>query len=124
MGLYDAEIAFEWIKRNIRSFGGDPDNITIGGGSSGAGMTSVLTSLASVGPHIKGLIQISGDGFAPTTGFVPPPSWVRLNIPNIICYICYAFKFVKYFFRMVTTYSTWTRLPKKQIVRCQARSKC
>ena len=95
MGLYDAEIAFEWIKRNIRSFGGDPDNITIGGGSSGAGMTSVLTSLASVGPHIKGFIQISGDGFAPTTGFVPPPSWVRLNIryiiyPNIACSISYA----------------------------------
>ena len=78
MGLYDAEVAFDWIRRNIRSFGGDPENITIGGGSSGAGMTSVLTSLASVGPYIKGFIQISGDGFAPTTGFVPPPSWVRI----------------------------------------------
>ena len=78
MGLYDAEVAFDWIRRNIRSFGGDPENITIGGGSSGAGMTSVLTSLASVGPYIKGFIQISGDGFAPTTGFVLPPSWVRI----------------------------------------------
>ena len=87
MGLYDAEVAFEWIKRNIRSFGGDPDNITIGGGSSGAGMTSVLSSLASVGPHIKGFIQISGDGFSPTTGFVPPPSWVRLDIRYFICNI-------------------------------------
>ena len=79
LGLYDAEVAFDWIRRNIRAFGGDPENITIGGGSSGAGMTSVLTSLASVGPYIKGFIQISGDGFAPTTGFVPPPSWVRIQ---------------------------------------------
>ena len=79
MGLYDAEVAFDWIRRNIRAFGGDPENITIGGGSSGAGMTSVLTSLASVGPYIKGFIQISGDGFAPTTGFVPSPSWVRIQ---------------------------------------------
>lgn len=83
MGLYDAELAFDWIRRNIRNFGGDPDHITIGGGSSGAGMTAVLTSLASVGPFIKGFVQISGDGFAPTTGFAPPPYWNGNNLHNL-----------------------------------------
>jgi carboxylesterase type B len=35
-GIEDQRAAMEWVKRNIRAFGGDPDNITLFGFSSGA----------------------------------------------------------------------------------------
>lgn len=34
-GFLDQQYAIQWVKRNIVAFGGDPDNITIGGQSSG-----------------------------------------------------------------------------------------
>ena len=35
-GLYDQLTAIQWVRHNIKSFGGDPDNITIMGQSAGA----------------------------------------------------------------------------------------
>lgn len=44
-GYLDQQAATRWVKRNIAAFGGDPDNITIGGQS--AGGLSVLCQLTS-----------------------------------------------------------------------------
>ena len=52
-GHLDQQAATRWVKRNIQAFGGDPDNITIGGQSAGGG--SVCAQLAS--PQNVGLIQ-------------------------------------------------------------------
>lgn len=52
-GHLDQQAATRWVKRNIHAFGGDPDNITIGGQSAGGG--SVLTQLTS--PQNEGLCQ-------------------------------------------------------------------
>jgi para-nitrobenzyl esterase len=52
-GLEDIVFALQWIKRNIRVFGGDPDRVTIGGQSGGA--FAVITLCAS--PMVKGLIS-------------------------------------------------------------------
>lgn len=52
-GHLDQQAGTRWVKRNIAAFGGDPDNITIGGQSAGGG--SVLSQLAS--PQNEGLFQ-------------------------------------------------------------------
>ncbi|KAM4889736.1 bile salt-activated lipase-like isoform 1-T4 [Sylvia borin] len=52
-GLKDQHMAIAWVKRNIKAFGGDPDNITIFGESAGA--TSV--SLQTLSPKNKGLFK-------------------------------------------------------------------
>ena len=70
---------FHLLRRNIRHFGGDPDRITMGGASAGAGLVSLVSSLESVGPYIKGVIQQSGDALGPTTGFMPPTEVKQLK---------------------------------------------
>ncbi|XP_067233128.1 bile salt-activated lipase-like [Chanodichthys erythropterus] len=61
-GLWDQHAAISWVHRNIRSFGGNPDNITIFGESAGA--ASVNFQILS--PKNKGLIRraISQSGVA------------------------------------------------------------
>lgn len=52
-GLLDQQAGIEWVKRNIHAFGGDPDNITIGGQSAGGG--SVMHQLTA--PQNEGLFN-------------------------------------------------------------------
>jgi len=52
-GFLDQQAAIAWVKRNIANFGGDPDNITIGGQSSGG--ASVFAQMCA--PSSKGLFQ-------------------------------------------------------------------
>ena len=52
-GHLDQQYGTQWVKRNIAAFGGDPNNITIGGQS--AGGSSVMAQIAS--PQNLGLFQ-------------------------------------------------------------------
>ncbi|RIX59200.1 carboxylesterase [Paenibacillus nanensis] len=52
-GHLDQQAATRWVKRNIEAFGGDPNQITIGGQSAGGG--SVMSQLVS--PQNEGLFQ-------------------------------------------------------------------
>lgn len=70
-GTLDLIRALEWVRDNIRSFGGDPDNVTVFGES--AGGYNALALMAS--PRAKGLfhraISQSGgfDAIDPTEGY-------------------------------------------------------
>jgi para-nitrobenzyl esterase len=71
-GLMDELAAMQWVRRNIKAFGGDPDNITIFGES--AGSFAVSAQMAS--PLTKGLfahaIGESGGAFASKELAFPP----------------------------------------------------
>lgn len=53
IGLKDQVAALQWIKENIRTFGGNPDSVTIFGGSAGSAYVSYLI----MSPAAKGLFR-------------------------------------------------------------------
>ncbi|KQZ09610.1 carboxylesterase [Agromyces sp. Root1464] len=60
LGLRDQVAALEWVRRNIRSFGGDPDRVTLFGESAGANsVTTLLTVPAAEGLFSRAIAQSS-----------------------------------------------------------------
>ena len=60
-GLEDQILSLQWLKKNIKYFGGDPNNITIFGESAGGAHISYhLVSPASEGLFEKAIIQSGG----------------------------------------------------------------
>ena len=52
-GVLDQQLVLKWVKRNIAQFGGDKNNVTVGGQSSGA----LNAALSMVSPLAKGLLD-------------------------------------------------------------------
>ncbi len=58
LGMQDIVMALRWVHDNIAFFGGDPDNVTIGGQSGGGGKVSTLLAMPSAhGLFHKAIIQ-------------------------------------------------------------------
>ena len=68
--LLDQLCAIDWVKKNISSFGGNPDNITLIGQSAGAMCIMDLLCSPLIKGKISGAIMMSGAGVIP--GFASP----------------------------------------------------
>jgi para-nitrobenzyl esterase len=59
LGTRDQDAVLAWVKRNIGGFGGDPDEITVGGQSAGAFSATYLAVAPASAPLIKRVITQS-----------------------------------------------------------------
>ena len=58
-GLMDEVKALDWVRENISAFGGDPDNITIGGQSGGTWKTGALAACPMAAGKVRRVINQS-----------------------------------------------------------------
>ena len=68
VGLLDIVLALRWVRDNIESFGGDPNNVTIFGISGGGGKVSALMAM----PAAEGLFHKASVESGPMLNALPP----------------------------------------------------
>ncbi|XP_048821807.1 bile salt-activated lipase isoform X1 [Lagopus muta] len=76
-GLKDQHMAIAWVKRNIKAFGGDPDNITIFGESAGAASVSLQMLSPKNAGLFKRAISQSGVGLCSWVIQDDPLTWAK-----------------------------------------------
>ncbi|KAF3059049.1 alpha/beta-hydrolase [Trichoderma afarasin] len=77
LGLRDQRAAVEWVRDNIKQFGGDPSKITISGQSAGGVAVDYWTYAYKKDPIVNGVIAHSGNvfSFPVNAPGVPEKNW-------------------------------------------------
>lgn len=65
MGLFDQQLALQWVQKNIAAFGGNPKSVTLFGESAGAGSVSLHLLSPRSHPFFTRAILQSGSSNAP-----------------------------------------------------------
>ena len=86
-GLMDEVKALEWVYENIAAFGGDPENITIGGQSGGTAKTGALARCPKAAGKVKRVINQSSLNW---TGHNAPLSEGEIEGMNFIEHLGFA----------------------------------
>ena len=75
-GYLDQRLALDWVQRNVASFGGDPEKVTIFGESSGAASVDRLVTSPPEPVPFRGAITQSGQAsVSPLPNDAGPVSW-------------------------------------------------
>lgn len=74
-GFRDQVMALRWVKENIENFGGDSQNITIFGQSSGGGCAHYHIISPASRDLFQRAIIISGSAFNPAYAAIPRRNW-------------------------------------------------
>ena len=81
LGVQDILLALTWVRDNIRSFGGDPDRVTIGGQSAGGGLAlAILAAPTGEGLVHRGIV-VSGVDITPS---VPDAREATMQFANLL----------------------------------------
>jgi para-nitrobenzyl esterase len=74
-GYSDQRMALNWVVENVAAFGGDPDNITVGGQSAGAQSAIRLARHSDTKDHVKRLIAQSAVAGASDQSVAEATEW-------------------------------------------------
>ncbi|CCD61484.1 Carboxylic ester hydrolase [Caenorhabditis elegans] len=64
-GLWDQALALQWVQKHIKSFGGDPSNVTISGTSAGGASVDFLSLSPHANKYFHKFIPMSGAATCP-----------------------------------------------------------
>ncbi|XP_064596179.1 cocaine esterase-like [Liolophura sinensis] len=84
-GIWDQHLAIKWVKNNIANFGGNPNEITIFGQSSGSMSVSLHTLIPKNTGLFRRAISESGTALNPGAMIDRPRPWFKLFAQKIGC---------------------------------------
>ncbi len=84
-GLRDQQLTMQWVRQNIKAFGGDPNRITIGGQSAGGLAGNWHMTIPSSNGLFDAVLAMSGPMIYPAASLTDAAKGAQLFISNLGC---------------------------------------